>query len=88
MDKTIRNMKKCLNDVLNGDGIVEDVRRELKGGYMTESFFDRDGRILYIWTEAVNESLRLASAREYVDNHIDESLAIQTVYGRPKDFNL
>ena len=73
--------KRFVESILDFNHDLTQVQAYIKENFNIESEYDEEEGALHIWCENVNESLELASAKEYVNSCIDESM-LQVVYGR------
>lgn len=83
--KNIENAKMCIDKILNFRHNVYLEQKYVKENFDTESYFDMNTGKLYLWTNNINESLQLASAKEHVDNNIDEGMIEDIIYGKPEE---
>ena len=80
MSNIFENEKHMIDSFLDLEKNIETVKEYIKENYNVESEYDADDNMLYIWTENINESLGLASAKEHVLNTIGAEM-IDVIYG-------
>ena len=74
------NEKEFTEQLLNLVGNVSKAQAYIKENYHIDSEYDPEDDILYIWSPNVNESLNLASAKEYITEEIGDEF-INVIYG-------
>jgi hypothetical protein len=72
------NEIKFLDYVVNNLHYVAEAQRTIKEQYGIDSEYDKETMTLHLKSNGINESLQLASAKQYVDDNF--LLGIDAVY--------
>jgi len=75
------NEKLLVESIINLDDNISKAQKYIKENYHINSEYDNENDIIYIWSTNVNESLSLASAREYIEENIGSEF-VNVIYGR------
>ena len=76
------NEKRFVKAIVDHLANVAKVQEHIKEHFGIQSYYDEDNETLHLVSEnlSINEGLALASAKEYVNRQIDETM-LNVVYG-------
>lgn len=74
------NEKRFVKAIVDHVANVAKVQAYIKEHFGILSYYDEDNETLHLVSENLNEGLALASAKEYVNRQIDETM-LNVVYG-------
>ena len=74
------NDLQMIESFLKFDENIKAAQQYIKETYHIDSEFSDEDNILYIWSPNINESLNLASAKEYICQTIGNEM-IDIIYG-------
>ena len=74
------NEKRFVKAIVDHLSNVAKVQEHIKEHFGILSYYDEDNETLHLVSEKLNEGLALASAKEYVNSQIDETM-LNVVYG-------
>lgn len=74
------NEKKFVKAIVDHVANVAKVQEHIREHFGIQSYYDEDNETLHLVSENLNEGLALASAKEYVNSVIDETM-LNVVYG-------
>lgn len=74
------NEKKFVKAIVDHVANVAKVQEHIREHFGILSYYDEENETLHLVSENLNEGLALASAKEYVNGQIDETM-LNVVYG-------
>ena len=75
------NEKILVETFLGLNDNISKAQQYIKENYHINSEYSEEDDILYIWSPNVNESLKLAAAKEYIQETIGDEF-INVIYGK------
>jgi len=74
------NERRFVESIVEHIPNVAKVQQYIKENYNIDSYYDEDNETLHLVAPSINESMGLASAKEYVNSTIDETM-LNVVFG-------
>ena len=75
------NEKILVETFLGLNDNISKAQQYIKENYHINSEYSEEDDILYIWSPNVNESLKLAAAKEYIQETIGDEF-VNVIYGK------